>query len=153
MIVTVSEHQTLTEVSKFAIPGIIGYVGGIFTRWPLDKLAERRALLKGMHDRYTTAAQTDKAGQEDEFWRLGMLQNVGAAGLSARELCRLCDRIISHGLRDPRDRMISTVFKDHRRSLRGLLRWASRESVDLTDSSGFLRRHAEELDASQSHQI
>jgi hypothetical protein len=100
-----------------------------------------------MGDDYIAAAQANREQQEDEFWRLGRLQAVGAAGLNACELSRLCNRIISHGLRDPRHREISTVFTDRRRSLRGLLRWGSQESVDLSDGHGLLRRHAEEVDA------
>jgi hypothetical protein len=149
MISAIAQHQTLGDLSKLLIGGVIGFVVGIFTRWPLEKLAERRALVKTMGDDYIAAAQANRDQQEDEFWRLGRLQAVGAADLNACELSRLCNRIISHGLRDPRHREISTVFTDRRRSLRGLLRWGSHESVDLSDGDGLLRRHAEEGDASR----
>jgi hypothetical protein len=144
-----AKYQSLDDLSKLVIGGIIGFVVGIFTRWPLEKLAERRSLVKITGDRYIADAQADSSQQHDEFWRLGMLQKVGAAELSARELSRVCRRIVAHGLRDPRDRDISTVFVDRRRSLRGLLHWASQESFDLSDSSALLRRHAEEVDASK----
>ena len=142
--------MTLADIGNLLIAAIIGFIVGFFTRWPLDKLAERRALLKSMGDRYIGNAQADSNQQDDEFWRLGMLQKVGAAELSACELSRVCRRITAHGLRDPRHREISTVFKDRRRSLAGLLRWASQESIDLSDGSAVLRRHAEEMDAQSS---
>jgi len=142
--------MTLADIGNLLIAAIIGFIGGFFTRWPLDKLAERRALLKDMSGRYIVNAQANLNQQGNEFWRLGMLQKVGAAELSACELSRLCRRVVAHGLKDPRQREISTVFKDHRHSLRGLLRWASQESIDLSDGSAVLRRHAEEMDAQSS---
>ena len=99
-----------------------------------------------MLDRYIANAQANLVLQTDEFWRLGMLQKVGAAELSERELSRLCRRIVSYGLQDPRHRETSVVFKDHRESLSGLLRWASREGIDLSDALAVMRRQAEELD-------
>jgi len=142
--------MTLADIGNLLIAAIIGFIGGFLTRWPLDKLAERRALLKDMSGRYIVNAQANLNQQGNEFWRLGMLQKVGAAELSACELSRLCRRVVAHGLKDPRQREISTVFKDHRHSLRGLLRWASQESIDLSDGSAVLRRHAEEMDAQSS---
>jgi hypothetical protein len=61
-----------------------------------------------MGDRYIKAAQAETGQPEDEFWRLGMLQKVGTAGLNESESCRLCRRIVSHGLRDPRQREMIT---------------------------------------------
>ena len=142
--------MTLADIGNLLIAAIIGFIGGFFTRWPLDKLAERRALLKDMSGRYIVNAQANLNQQGNEFWRLGMLQKVGAAELSACELSRLCRRVVAHGLKDRRQREISTVFKDHRHSLRGLLRWASQESIDLSDGSAVLRRHVEEMDAQSS---
>ena len=142
--------MTLADIGNLLIAAIIGFIGGFLTRWPLDKLAERRALLKDMSGRYIVNAQANLNQQGNEFWRLGMLQKVGAAELSACELSRLCRRVVAHGLKDRQQREISTVFKDHRHSLRGLLRWASQESIDLSDGSAVLRRHAEEMDAQSS---
>ena len=102
--------MTLANLVNLLIGAIIGFIGGFFTRWPLDKLAERRALLKSMGDRYIASAQEASNKQDDEFWRLGMLQKAGAAELSAYELSRLCRRITAHGLLDPEHREISTVF-------------------------------------------
>ena len=99
-----------------------------------------------MLDRYIANAQANLVLQTDEFWRLGMLQKVGAAELSERELSRLCRLIVNYGLQDPRHRETSTVFKDHRESLSGLLRWASREGIDLSDALAVMRRQAEEPD-------
>ena len=120
---------------------VIGYI--------VRLLEERRAELKRMRrmlDRYIANAQANLVLQSDEFWRLGMLQKVGAAELNERELSRLCRRIVNYGLQDPRHREISTVFKDHRESLSGLLRWASKEGIDLSDALAVMRRQAEELD-------
>jgi len=52
-------------------------------------LEERRAELRRMRrilDRYTANAQANLVLQTDEFWRLGMLQRVGAAEFNEREL-------------------------------------------------------------------
>jgi hypothetical protein len=143
--------MTLADLAKLLVGAIIGFIGEFFTRCPLDKLAERRALLKSMGDRYIANTQANSNQQGDEFWRPGMLQNGGAAELSACELSRVCRRIVAHGLQSLRDREISTVFKDRRHSVRGLLRWASQESIDLSDGSTVLRRHAEEVDAQSSN--
>ena len=117
---------------------VIGYI--------VRLLEQRRAELRRMRDRYIANAQANLVLQTDEFWRLGMLQKVGAAELNERELSRLCRRIVNYGLQDPRHREISTVFKDHRESLSGLLRWASKEGIDLSDALAVMRLHAEELD-------
>jgi hypothetical protein len=117
---------------------VIGYI--------VRLLEERRAELKRMRrmlDRYIANAQANLVLQTDEFWRLGMLQKVGAAELNERELSLLCRRIVNYGLQDPRHRETSTVFKDHRESLSGLLRWASREGIDLSDALAVMRRLAE----------
>jgi hypothetical protein len=57
-----------------------------------------------------------------------MLQKVGAAELNEGELSRLCRRIVKY------------------ESLSGLLRWASKEGIDLSDALAVMRRQAEELD-------
>jgi hypothetical protein len=48
---------TLADLAKLLIGAVIGFIGAFFTRWPLDKLAERRALLKSIGDRYIANAQ------------------------------------------------------------------------------------------------
>jgi hypothetical protein len=88
--------MTLADLAKILIVAIMGFLVGIFTRWPLDKLVERRALVKSMGDRYIASAQANSNQQGKEFWRLGMLQKVGAAELSACELSRVCRRIVAH---------------------------------------------------------
>jgi hypothetical protein len=135
--------MNLGDLANVLLGGVIGYIVRLFE--------ERRAELRRLGDRYIENAQANPNLQTDEFWRLGMLQKVGAAELSEGKLSRLCRRIVAHGLQDPRHREVSTVFKDHRRSLRGLLRWASQESIDLSDGSALLRRHAEEMDAHSSN--
>ena len=120
---------------------LLGAVIGYIVRLLEERLTELRRIRR-MLDRYIANAQANLVLQTDEFWRLGMLQKVGAAELSERELSRLCRRIVSYGLQDPRHREISTVFKDHRESLSGLLRWASREGIDLSDALAVMRRQA-----------
>jgi hypothetical protein len=41
-------YERLGDLSKLLIGGIIGFLVGIFARWPLEKLSERRALVKDM---------------------------------------------------------------------------------------------------------
>src|SRR5206468_9964986 len=106
--------MTLADIGNLLIAAIIGFIRGFFTHWPLDKLAERRALLKDMDGRYIVNAQANLNQQGNEFWRLGMLQKVGAAELSACESSRLCRRVVAHGLQDRRQRELSTAFTDHR---------------------------------------
>ena len=124
---------------------LLGAVIGYIVRLLEERLTELRRMRR-MLDRYIANAQANLVLQTDEFWRLGMLQKVGAAELNERELSRLCRRIVNYGLQDPRHREISTVFKDHRESLCGLLRWASKEGIDLSDALAVMRRPAEELD-------
>jgi len=131
-------EMKLGDLADVLLGGVIGYI--------VRLLEQRRAELRRMRDRYIANAQANLVLQTDEFWRLGMLQKVGAAELDERELSRLCHRIVNYGLQDPRHREISTVFKDHRESLSGLLRWASKEGIDLSDALAVMRLHAEELD-------
>jgi multisubunit Na+/H+ antiporter MnhE subunit len=42
--------MTLADLTKLLKGAIIGFIVGFFTRRPLNKLAERRALLKSMGD-------------------------------------------------------------------------------------------------------
>jgi hypothetical protein len=130
--------MNLGDLANILIGGVIGYIVRLFE--------ERRAELRRMGDRYIQNAQASPNLQTDEFWRLGMLQKVGAAELSDRKLSRLCRRIVNHGLQDPQHREISIVFEDDRKSLSGLLRWASKVGIDLSDASAVMQRHAEELD-------
>jgi hypothetical protein len=124
------------DLVNLVLGGVIGYVIALFQ--------ERRAELRRMGDRYIESAQANPERQADEFWRLGMLQKVGASQLSEAKLSRLCRRIANHGLQDPSHREISTVFEDHRRSLRGLLRWAAQEHFDLSNGDALMLRHLEE---------
>ena len=118
---------------------------GYIVRLLEERLTELRRIRRIL-DRYIANAQANLVLQTDEFWRLGMLQKVGAAELNERELSRLCRQIVGYGLQDPRHRETSAVFKDHRESLSGLLRWASNEGIDLNDPLAVMRRQAEELD-------
>src|SRR5206468_11659958 len=111
-----------------------------------EKLAERRAFVQAVGDRYIEAAHADPRLQDDEFLRIGTLQSLGAAELGPFEFWRVCRRIVARGLRDPRQRKI-LIFSDYRRRIRPLLRWAARESVSLSDADALLQLRAEELDA------
>jgi hypothetical protein len=124
---------------------LLGCVIGYIVRLLEERLTELRRIRR-MLDRYIANARANLVLQTDEFWRLGMLQKVGAAELNEHELSGLCRRIVNYGLQDPRHREVSTVFKDHREPLSGLLRWASREGIDLSDALAVMRRQAEEPD-------
>jgi hypothetical protein len=121
---------------------LLGAVVGYIVRLLEERLTESRRVRR-MLDRYIAYAKANLVLQTDEFWRLGMLQQVGAAELNERELSRLCRQIVNYGLQDPRHREVSTVFKDHRESLSGLLHWASRQGIDLSDALAVMRRQAE----------
>jgi hypothetical protein len=131
--------------THFFVCVLLGCVIGYIVRLLEERCAELRRMRR-MRDLYIANAQENLVLQTHEFWRLGMLQKVGAAELNERELSRLCRRIVNYGLQDPRHREISTVFKDHRESLSGLLRWASKEGIDLSNALAVMRLHAEELD-------
>jgi hypothetical protein len=77
-------EMKLGDLANVLLGGVIGYI--------VRLLEERRAelrRLRGMRDRYIANAQANLVLQTDEFWRLGMLQKVGAAELNERELSRL----------------------------------------------------------------
>lgn len=122
---------------------LLGAVIGYIVRLLEERLIESRRMRR-MLDRYIANAQANIVLQTDEFWRLGMLQKVGAAEVNERDLSRLCRRIVDYGLQDPRHREISTVFKDHRESLSGLLSWACRHGIDLSDALAVMRPQADE---------
>jgi len=136
----------MDDLTKLVLGGVIGFIVGIFTRWPLEKLAERRAFVQSVTDRYVEAARADSRLQDDEFSRIGSLQSVGAAELRPWEFSRVCRRIAARGFRDPRHRE-TPIFTDRRRHLRTLLRWAARESISLVEPDTLLRIAAEEADA------
>jgi hypothetical protein len=136
----------MDDVTKIVLSGVVGFIVGIFTRWPLEKLAERRAFVQSVTDRYLEAARADSRLQEEEFLRVGTLQSVGAAELRRWEFSRVCRRIAARGFRDPRHREIP-IFTDRRRHLRPLLRWAARESINLAEADTLFRIAAEEADA------
>jgi hypothetical protein len=134
----------MNDVAKILLTGAIGFIGGILTRWPLEKFAERRAFVRSISDRYIELAQkpedepsTKSWNTKDEFWRIGTLQDLGAGALRPFEFRRVCDRIASRGLEDPRQREIY-VFEDDRRDLLTLLRWG--ESISLHNVERLMRR-------------
>ena len=75
----------------------------------LEERGAELGRLRRMRDRYIANAQADVVLQTDEFWRLGMLQEIGAAELNERELPRLCHGIVNCGLQDLRHREISAA--------------------------------------------
>jgi hypothetical protein len=141
----------MNDVAKILLTGAIGFIGGILTHWPLEKFAEHRAFVRSISDRYIELAQkpedepfTKSWNTKDEFWRIGTLQDLGAGALRPFEFRRVCDRIASRGLEDPRQREIY-VFEDDRRDLLTLLRWG--ESISLHNVERLMRIRAEEVDA------
>jgi nucleoside-diphosphate-sugar epimerase len=66
----------MNDVAKILLTGAIGFIGGILTRWPLEKFAERRAFVRSISDRYIELAQKPDDepfmkswNTKDEFWR------------------------------------------------------------------------------------
>ena len=125
------------------VGGVIGALVGPWATHKFTRARERDAFVRSIADRYISSAQ-ELPAKQGEFWRLGKLQDLGAAELNQRELRHVCNRIVSRGLDDPRKREISTVFKDERADLLELLRWASRKSISLHDGDALLRIHLEE---------
>src|SRR5260370_9131007 len=74
-------EMKLGDLANVLLGGVIGYI--------VRLLEERRAELRRMLDRYIANTQANLVLQTDEFWRLGMLQKVGAAELNERKLSRL----------------------------------------------------------------
>ena len=108
------------------------FLVGVFTRWPMEKLAERRAFVRQVSDGYLNLARVWVADTDNQYWRFRTLQQQQAARLRWWELNRVCNQIVSAGFADPRHRM-NPVFRDRRRKLGPLLRWAGRNRVDLSD--------------------
>lgn len=102
--------------------------------------------------RYIGWAQSNPESQKDEFGRIGTLQFFGAAELRPLEFRRVCRWIVSRGLQDPRDRE-APIFKDRRRRLRYLLRWAARNGISINTGEELLRIAAQEADAAAARQL
>ena len=122
---------------------LLGAVIGYIVRLLEERLRKLRRVRR-MLDRYIANAQANLVLRTDESWRLGMLQKVGAAELHERESSRLCRQIVNYGQQDTRHRKVSTVFKDHQESLSRLLRWASRQGIDLSNALAVMRRQTDE---------
>jgi hypothetical protein len=147
----------MTTIATILITAIVSFIAGIIA----ERLTERRTLVRSIADRYIELAQQTKTksvptlraqgvrepvgDDDDEFWRIGTLQDLGAGELSEFELNSVCDRIALRGLKDPRNREIY-VFDDDRRNLFNLLRWAAKHSISLHDGGNLLRIRAEEMD-------
>lgn len=119
----------MSDLTKLLLSSAIGFFVGIFTgfltRWPMDKLSERRAFVRSIADKYIGLAQSNSGSIEDEFYCIGTLQAIGAAELRPLEFCRVCRRIAAHGLKDPRNQKFD-IFTDRRRHIRPLLRVSGR---------------------------
>src|ERR1044071_9928536 len=129
------------------VGGIIGAVIGSWATHCYTRKRERDALVRSISDRYIEVAHpTERNKRLDlgEFWRIGTLQDLGAAELSRSELHRVCDQIVSRGLNDPRRRKESTAFKDKRRDLLTLMRSASDKGISLHDGKKLLQTYLEE---------
>jgi hypothetical protein len=129
------------------VGGIIGAIVGPLATHCYTRKRERDAFVHSISDRYIEVAheaERNKRIDLGEFWRIGKLQDLGAAELSRRELRRVCDRIVSRGLEDPRKREQSTVFKDKRRDLLTLMRWASDNGISLHEGKKLLRIASQE---------
>jgi hypothetical protein len=129
------------------VGGIIGAVVGPWITHRYTRKRERDARVRSISEHYIEVAhpaERNKRIDLGEFWRIGTLQDLGAAELSRHELRRVCDQIVLRGLTDPRKREESKVFKDKRRDLLTLLRWASREGVSLHDGDKLIQIYLQE---------
>jgi hypothetical protein len=131
----------MDEFPKLLATGLISLIIGIVLRG----IADRRALVQSVADRYLDAARTNSQLQEDQYLRIAALQSAGAAELRPWEFWRLRRRIVARGVRDPgKDLPLSS---DRRRHIRKLLRWASKRNIVIDQAETLLRIAAEESDA------
>jgi len=131
----------MDELPKLLATGLISLIIGILLRG----IADRRALVQRVADRYFDAARTNSELQEDQYLRIAALQRAGAAELRPWEFSRLRRRIVARGFRDPGEDL--PLFSDRRRRARKLLRWASKRSIIMAQAETLLRIAAEESDA------
>ncbi len=131
----------MDEFPKLLATGLISLIIGIVLRG----IADRRALVHSVADRYLDTTRTNSQLQEDQYLRIAALQSAGAAELRPWEFSRLCRRIVARGFRDPGEDL--QLFSDRRRRVRKLLRWAAKESIIIDEGATLLRIAAEELDA------
>ena len=131
----------MDDLPKLLATGVISFIIGILLRG----IADRRALVQSVADRYFEAAHTNSELQEDQYLRIAALQRAGAAELRPWEFSRLRRRIAARGFRDPGEDL--PLFSDRRRRIRKLLRWASKRSIIIDEAKTLLRIAAEESDA------
>jgi len=131
----------MDEFPKLLATGLISLIIGIVLRG----IADRRALVQSVADRYLDAARTNSQLQEDQYLRIAALQSAGAAELRPWEFWRLRRRIVARAFRDPGEDL--PLFSDRRRHIRKLLRWASKRSIIIDQAETLLRIAAEESDA------
>jgi hypothetical protein len=136
--------DAMNEFPKLLATGLISLIIGILLRG----IADRRALVQTIADRYLDAARTNSQLQEDQYLRIAALQSAGAAELRPWEFSRLRRRIVARGFRDPGEDL--PLFSDRRRRVRELLRWAARQSIIIDQAETLLRIAAEEHDAQAS---
>ena len=131
----------MDEFPKLLATGLISLIIGIVLRG----IADRRALVQSVADRYLDAARTNSQLQEDQYVRIAALQSAGAAELRPWEFWRLRRRIVARGVRDPGEDL--PLLSDRRRHIRKLLRWASKRNIIIDQAETLLRIAAEESDA------
>jgi hypothetical protein len=136
----------MDDLTKIVATGVISLITGFI----IGRTAERRALVNSVVERYLERARSDAELQDDQYLRISALQSAGAAELRSREFGRVCRRIAARGFRDPSEDL--PLFSDRRRHIRGLLRWAARKGIVLTDAEVLLRIAAEEVDAQRTRQ-
>jgi hypothetical protein len=131
----------MDDLPKLLATGLISFIIGILLRG----IADRRALVQSVADRYLEAARSNSGLQEDQYLRIAALQSAGAAELRSWEFSRLRRRIVARGFRDPGEDL--PLFSDRRRRIRKLLRWASKRSIIIDQAETLLRIAVEESDA------
>jgi hypothetical protein len=131
----------MDDLPKLLATGLISFIIGILLRG----IADRRALVQSVADRYLEAARSNSELQEDQYLRIAALQSAGAAELRPWEFSRLRRRVVARGFRDPGEDL--PLFSDRRRRIRKLLRWASKRSIIIDHAETLLRIALQESDA------
>lgn len=88
--------HAMDEFPKLIATGLISLIIGILLRG----IADRRALVQTVADRYLDAARTNSQLQEDQYLRIAALQRAGTAELRPWEFSRLRRRVVAHGFRE-----------------------------------------------------
>jgi hypothetical protein len=135
----------MTDYEKAVIAAALSFGVGIASGVLLEKWRERRALRKGVLERYIAAVTAPEIDQ-DSYRRFAALQRSGAWRLSQQELKHFADDVCGRGFRHPFEAW-RQCFPKMRAFPSEFLIWAKNKEVDLSEPESAIRKMAEELDA------